>query len=294
MKILARKTTAIRSRFRRFMITLVLLSSGWVVLGQTATPTQKPDSQPQPSLRLNGFVDRNSLKAGEQFNINAWVESELTDSVAVKISYPQPLLVLSGKREETISLPQSQPLVFTFTGTEVGKANILIRVTGVNKKTGLLLAESQQINAIEIQSRNSYESLVTSSLLGTLLGALLTLVTTYIAELRQKRNETSKRRLWLTASLPAELERDRLAIGQKQKADGELWTSKLVADGYYKDLQDLTTKTANPGGLVDGLIAISSDLREYEQQRTHDRLVDTFRTELSGKLENVVRQLRQL
>jgi hypothetical protein len=294
-------------RVRQLLIALALftLTPILCVTGDQKRATANPpvghsnEAEPKSDLKLEVFTDRNTIRKGEQLTLTVWLQSSLTDAVEVRIFFSAPQLNLKGSSLQKVSLPQSQPTTFNFTGAKPGKSNVFVQVSGIRRENGEPLLASQHINGIEVQAQPfSAGGILSNSLFGALLGALfgafLTVGTTYWAELRQKRKEALQRRRWLTASLPAEIETDRLAVERSQKVNVEGWTSKVAIEGYYSDLQELTRKRPPLGNLVNDLIEISWLMRLYEQERLQDRLTDDSRDALIAKLDSVVSALRQI
>jgi hypothetical protein len=278
-------------------------SQGKAGAGANLRPPQAKEKTVQEKIvqektappRIEVFADRTTLKVGENINVTVWVESQVMESVEVKVSFPVEQLQLVGPDSQTVSLPQNSPLIFTFNGAKAGKSNLLVRASGKSKDKNEPLMATQKISGIEIQEQTySFKSILSNSLFGALFGALLTFVATYLSDRRQKRKEVTQRKRWLTASLPAQIELNRRAVNKTQKADPDVWLSKMMAEGIYKDLQELTRNQPNSATLVDDLIDVSALLREYEKERAIDRAGAKYRQEISEKLESVITRLRAL
>lgn len=260
----------------------------------TPGPTQvKEEKSPQP--RMEVFADRTALKVGEDISLTVWVEYQATESTEVKILYAAEHLQLVGRDSEVITLPQNVPLTFTFKGLKAGKSNLLVRASGKTKDKNEPFMVTQKINGIEVQEQTySLKSILSNSLFGALFGVLLTFAATTLSDRRQRRKEATQRKQWLTATLPAQIELHRLAINKSQKIDPEMWLSKMMTDGIYKDLQELTRNRQDFETLVNDVIETGALLREYERARVEDRAGLPFRQNISAKLENVINKLRSL
>src|ERR1044071_7587828 len=228
-------------------------SQGKARPGASPTPTPaKEEKTTQPQLEV--FADRATLKVGEDINLTVWVQSQATDSIEVKVFYAAEHLQLVGRDSQIISLPQNAPLMFSLKGLKAGKTNLLVRASGKSKDKNEPLMATQRINGIEVQEQTySLKSILSNSLFGALFGVLLTFATTYLIDRRQRRKEAMQRKQWLTATLPAQIELHRLAINKSQEIDPEVWLSKMMTDGTYKDLQELTRGRQNFGTLVNDL-----------------------------------------
>ncbi len=235
----------------------------------------KPETKP---LRLETFADRKILKEREEIGIKVWIDSELIDRAAVTVFFPQSQLDLKedlscqdGQKKNSfceVTLPRSTPVTFAFTGRKVGKFNILIQVSGQDKKTKKEITERQLIQDIEIQEQAQWWSaLFSNPLLGVLIGGALTIITTILTNYLQNLWAKSQRRQWVLTNLPAQLEVTYQAICQGREAGFELWMDKLQTEGYYTELQQFAKQKPGQEDLAEKLLKAAFDLRDYERDR---------------------------
>ncbi len=219
----------------------------------------------------------------------------MMDTATVFILLPKEQLVLQGADSQTVSLPMDAPITFTLTGKFVGRSNVLLYVSGINKNTKEVMTLSQQIDGIEIQALTPWWlKLFSNSLFGVLIGALLTFGTTLVNDYRQSNREKKQRKQWLIANLPAQLEANRIAVEQGKAAQFETWISKLLTEGYYAELRDLAEQKNIQNNLVHSLIEISFCLHDYEHDRTRMRLTKEKQETLASKLSETIEILGDL
>jgi hypothetical protein len=263
----------------------------------------EPQAQVKPenkTLRLETFTDRKSLKEGEEIDIKVWVDSELINRAAVTIFFPQSQLDLKedtscqdGVKKNSsceVTLPRSTPVNFAFTGKKVGKFNILIQVSGQDKKTKKEITKRQLIQDIEIQEQAQWWSaLFSNPLLGVLIGGALTIITTILTNYLQNLWAKSQRRQWVLTNLPAQLEVTYQALCQGREAGFELWMDKLQTEGYYTELQQFAKQKPGQEDLAERLLKIAFDLRDYERDRqnTYRDVQEEYR-ELADALAQII------
>jgi hypothetical protein len=268
----------------------------------------EPQAQVKPenkTLRLETFTDRKSLKEGEEIDIKVWVDSELIDRAAVTIFFPQSQLDLKedtscqdGVKKNSsceVTFPRSTPVNFAFIGKKVGKFNILIQVSGQDKKTKKEITERQLIQDIEIQEEAQWWStLFSSPLLGVLIGGALTIITTIMTNYLQNLWAKSQRRQWVLMNLPAQLKVTYEAVCQGQETGFELWMDKLQTEGYYTELQQFAKQKPGQEDLAERLLKIAFDLRDYERDRkeTYRDVKEEYR-ELANDLHQIIIYLQK-
>ena len=287
-------------RRRTISVITALLSLLTVAAAAPQTHDSAPLSRISPAppepLRLESFADRLHLKVGETVNVTVWVESPPLEAAQVTISFARDQLVLQGAETLPVTLPMPSPLHFALrAGTRPGKSNLLIRVTGTQQTTKASATVSQTIQGIEVQAGDRWWlPLVSGPLPGVVIGALLTLGMTLLHERRQRRREETKRQEWVVTHLPAQLEADRIAVSNEQKTDFAAWTSKLLAEGYYAEMQKLTAHRPGLADLPQALLEAGFLLRDYEEARTNNRLANVEKDHLAAQLANIIGRLRQL
>jgi hypothetical protein len=249
----------------------------------------------EPPIRLTMLPDQEVVKVGEKVAIQVLVESSSIKAAKATISFPTTNFELQGSSSQTFDLPMASPLVFTLVSRRPGKCNMLMHVSGVNLKTNKQISVSQKLLGLEVKVASFWwQGLSSSTLSGVFLGALLTVLTTFFNDYRQRRKEEAQRRHWLIKILPTQLEADRLAILAERETMTELWMSKLLTEGYYTDLWRVAEQkqlSSNPASL---LLKLGFDVRNYEKDRVDKRVASTQREALDGKLIEVIEILREI
>lgn len=250
-------------------------------------------------IRIETYADKRLLKEGEEISIKVWIDSELIDRVAVTVFFPKNLLELKDKlscqdglkknSSCEVELPRSIPLTFTFSGISVGKFNLLIQVSGQDKKTKKEITERQLVQDVEVQAQAQWWSkLLSSPLLGVLIGGALTIITTLLTNYLQGWWAKRQRWQWIMTNLPAQLEVTRQAVLQGREAGFELWMDKLRTEGYYTELQHFAKKKRGQENLAERLLNIAFCLRDYERDRN-----ESFR-DMKKKYQNLADDLAQI
>ncbi len=250
---------------------------------------------PEQPLRLKTFADRVAVKEGEIIKLKVWVESELIDSATVTVFFAEDRLALEGNNSTQVSLPMNSPVTFTFIGKNAGQSNILTYVSGIAKKTNKMITTSQQIKGLEVKGADQWWSkLFSNPLSGVFIGALLTFLTTLLNDYREQRRKKIQRNQWLVANLPAQLEANRLAVLNGRETDSESWMSNLLTEGYYTEIQQMIEQKHDRGDLAQALLEAGFRLRDYEYERSNNRLTSNKQDELAKKLTEVIEKLRKL
>jgi hypothetical protein len=262
----------------------------------------KPETKP---LRLETFADRKILKEREEIGIKVWIDSELIDRAAVTVFFPQSQLDLKedlscqdGQKKNSsceVTLPRNTPVTFAFTGKKVGKFNVLIQVSGQDKKTNKEITERQLIQDLEIQEQAQWWStLFSNPLLGVVIGGVLTIITTILTNYLQNLWAKSQRRRWVLTNLPAQLEVTYQAVCEGREAGFELWMDKLQTEGYYTELQQFAKQKPGQEDLAERLLKIAFDLRDYERDRkeTYQNVKEEYR-EVADALAQIIRHLQE-
>ena len=244
-------------------------------------------------MRLEIFADRSVVKKKEGVKVSVWVESRLLESGTVTILFAGDQLVLDGAA--SYSLPRDSPIIFALTGKHPGKSNILVRAQGVHKDTQETITASQRLEGIEVQAIASWWSpLSSSSLLGVVIGALLTFGATWVHERRQRRREKAQRQQWVLAHLPALLAFDRTAVHESRETKFESWRSRLLTEGYYAEVEQLTGQHTNLKDLPNKLISIGFLLQDYEDRRVQKRLEPQLQQHLETELDEIIQGIKRL
>lgn len=288
--------------FLTIVITLVTFSSLSIFpaksqsLDNSSVSLQtQPNYNQEQAIKIETFADRVTLTKGETLNYKVWVKSNLTDSVTVSVFFAQEQLVLNGKDSQPISLPQTEPVNFTFKAKDTGKLNILTRVSGIDKKTKGLLTKNLVIQGIEIKDPDIWWlNLSSNPLFGVFIGAFLTFGTTLLNDYRLIRKEGKQRKQWIIANLPVLIESDKQAVYKKENTKSEAWLSKLLTEGYYTDLQQLIKNQPDKIDLLKELMEVASDLREYERLREMNRLDQIFQQSIANKLTKTLDKLSNI
>lgn len=250
---------------------------------------------PEQPLRLKTFADRVAVKEGEIIKLKVWLESELIDSATVTVFFAEDRLALEGNNSTQVSLPMNSPVTFTFIGKNAGQSNILTYVSGIAKKTNKMITTSQQIKGLEVKGADQWWSkLFSNPLSGVFIGALLTFLTTLLNDYREQRRKKIQRNQWLVANLPAQLEANRLAVLNGRETDSESWMSNLLTEGYYTEIQQMIEQKHDRGDLAQALLEAGFRLRDYEYERSNNRLTSNKQDELAKKLTEVIEKLRKL
>jgi hypothetical protein len=274
-----------------FLALLEVASSAQVT---AEAPSQTP-LPPRDPRGLEAFADRLAVKRGEGINIRVWVKSALIESAKGNVFYAGDQLELVGEQPREISISPDFPTTFTLRGKSAGKSNILVLVTGVNKITQELESVSKEIQGIEVQSRVQWATaLFSNSLLGVILGALLTLGTSRLNDSGQRRREEDQRKRWVVETLPTYLEFDRTAVLESQESKFESWRTKLLNEGYYTVLEKLTEQRSSLKDLAKALVGVGSHLQNYEDFRLKNRLDPQFQEELAKELAEITSGIKSL
>ncbi|NEP13553.1 MAG: hypothetical protein F6K14_25780 [Symploca sp. SIO2C1] len=259
----------------------------------------KPETKP---LRWSTFIDRKSLKKGEDISIKVWLDSELIDDFAtVTVFFPPSQLELKEelscqdgvKKNSSCQVDPSKntPITFVLTGKKVGKFNnVLIEVSGEDKKTKKAITERQTIQNIEVQGEAQWWSMLGSSpLLGVLIGGLLTIITTLLTNHLQNLRAKRQRRQWVLTNLPAELKITHKALYQGRETGVELWMDKLRTEGYYTELQQFAKQKPGEEDLAERLLDIAFSLGDYERDRkeTYRNVKEEYQ-ELANNLAQII------
>jgi hypothetical protein len=250
-------------------------------------------SPPREPVRLEIFTDRLIVKEQEGLTLSVWVESRLLESGTLTVHLAQDQLHLEGTASRP--LPQTFPLTFALRGQRPGKSSILVRLAGTHKDTKEAITASQRLEGIEVQARTPWWSpLLTSSLLGVMLGALLTFRATWLHERRQRRRERAQRQQWVLTHLPALLSFDRNAVRTGRETRLESWRNKLLNEGYYTELEQLTEPHATLSNLASRLIHTGFLVQDYEESRARKRLEPQVQQHLEQELEAIIQGIKQL
>ena len=262
-----------------------------------AAPQTQPtlDKSEVLPLRLETFVDRVILKKDEPLNVQVWVKSKLMNSATVDIFYAKEQLTLAGNHSQPISLSQDSPVTFEFTGNNVGKSNLLIQVTGINKQTKEPITLKEKIENIEIKPLSQWWlNPVITSFLGVFSGVFATFMGTSLNNWRQERKEKKNRRKWIKDNLRLQLRENHKAVSDKKEATYTSWMSTLLTEGYYTELLHLAEQQNNQTNLIEILFAIERDLKNYENARSNNRLTNKMKRDLEEKIAKAIKFLTQI
>jgi len=255
----------------------------------------RPPTPQDKFLHVTAFSDRSVLKKGEIINVKVLVEAKFIEVVTVTAFFADNQLRLVVQNPQEIHLPIKAPVTFSFISINTGKSNVLIQVEGSSQDGKYHINEIQQIQSIEVQEGSySLVSLFPASLLGVVVGVLLTLCTTILNDIRQRRKDVAEKRRWVTASLPAQLQADREAVLKRGKAGSDFWKTKLLTEGYYYHLVELVKRRPDQLNLPQELIELASALGEYEERRVKDMLLEREQQSLATRLNEVAQSLRGL
>ncbi|ETX00315.1 MAG: hypothetical protein ETSY1_11695 [Candidatus Entotheonella factor] len=275
-----------RNWIRHSLLLFVTLVCGDVSVVDANTQAQK---QPTSQSKADIFATRTSLKLGEHLHVQVW--SERIANATATIFFAERQLQLEGTRKQPL---KDTTAIFALRALRTGKSNIMVRIEGMDQITQKPVTVSRQIQNIDVQPQINWSSWFPASLFGVLLGALLTFSATWLHEQRQRRSEALQRHRWLTAQLPALLHADLQAVLNTQQTQFQLWTDKLLAEGYYTDLHDLAQPHANLQDMAQRLMQVSFRLRDYEDQRTRERLSESLQQELAATLADMATSLQNL
>jgi hypothetical protein len=289
---------------RSLLRTLVVVAMGSLVslaaldfqARSLAGEQAQPPATPRQPLRLETFANRLIAKKGESIDIRVWVESTVVDSATVTVFYAHDQLALTtGASSLTVSLPAEGLMTFTFLAQNPGKSNILVHATGIHRETNERVSASGHIQGIEVQPGLLSLGLgFSTSLLGVILGALLTLGTTRLNERRQRHREDAQRRRWVTEDLPAQLASDRAAVLAGRETKFEAWRGKLLSEGYYGELERLAAPHSDLRDLGQQLMEMGLGLQEYEERRLRERLDLPFQRQLADQLADHIGKIGAL
>jgi hypothetical protein len=282
---------------------IVVLIAAMAYFSSLAAATSLAPGVPSPGLqnppvlkepmRLEIFADRSVVKERESIKVSVWVEPRLLESGVVTVHFAEDQLVLDGAA--SYSLPRDFPITFALRGKHPGKANILVRAQGIYKDTQETITASQRLEGIEVQALASWWApLSSSSLLGVVIGALLTFGATWLHERRQRRREKAQRQQWVLAHLPGLLAFDRAAVHESRETQFESWRSRLLTEGYYAEVEKLTGQHTNLKDLANKLISTGFLLQDYEDRRVQKRLEPQLQQRLETELDEIIKGIKKL
>lgn len=287
---------------RRYLGMILLAAIGSLLLPPLGFPPRgmaseqsQPRPPPRPPLRLEMFADRPIVKQGERITLTVWVESRHVDTATIVVFFAQEHLTLVGDPSLSVRLPAEGLRTFTFLANRPGKSNMFVHATGINTETNEIVGASGHIQGIEVQAGLlSVGTGFSSSLLGVILGALLTLGTTWLNERRQRRKEEAQRKRWVTEDLPAQLAFDRGAVLAGRGTTLDSWRGKLLTEGYYGELEKLTAQHPTLRDLGQESMRVGFRLQEYEERRVRARLDKPFQDDLAAQLADLIRRIGEL
>lgn len=254
-------------------------------------------------LSIETFVDRKIINKGEEINLKIWVNSQQIKAANITIFYADKYLNPVGVQpiqtgiieKKNINLSKTSPQNFTFTGVTAGKYNLNIEVSTTDKK---IPPKRLQINELEVKDTESLLwKLLSNSLLGVVIGALIPFGFTYFLSSQRQRQKKIIRQQLILSNLLAHLENNHLAITDQeepQKIDFKSWINMLLTQGYYLEIKELIEKKGGQVNLANDLLDIGFKLRKCEELRFRERLTENQKNELSEKLSEAIEKLKQL
>ncbi len=135
---------------------------------------------------------------------------------------------------------------------------------------------------------------VFTSFLGIFSGVFVTFLGTSLNNWRQERKEKKQRRQWLIYILPLLLNENLEDVRNAKEAKYSSWMSKLLTEGYDNELQYLAEQQNNQDKLIEILFDIDRDLRNYENARLKDWLIDKIKSELEEEISEAITLLKQI
>ncbi len=276
---------------------LIISFSAYLFMINPVNSQTNNASQNSQNQNIEIFADRDVINRGEQINLKVWVNSKEMNSATITIFYAdkylqsvKPTPQQKGKVLQNIDLSQKSSGNFTFTGVSTGKYNLYIKVEGTDKKNQKIPPTRLELKGLEVkESESLLWKLLSNSLVGVFLGAILTFVITLFNDYREQNKEKVKRQKLIRSNLLAHLDANLLAV----KNGEETWCKELMnlvlKEGYYTEIQNFSTKKNQH--LAQDLLKVSFKLQEYDQEVSRVGVNSDKKENLEGKLDHLKKAL---
>lgn len=273
---------------------LIISFSAYLFMITSVNSQTNDASQNSHNQNIEFFADRDVINKGEQVNLKVWVKSQEMNSAIITVFYAdkylqplEPKPKQKGIVWQDVDLSQKSLVNFSFTGVSTGKYNLYIEVVGTNKKNQKIPPTRLQLKGLEVKESESFVwKLLSNSLVGVFLGAILTFFFTLFNDYREQNKAKVKRQKLIISNLIAHLEANLLAVKNREKTRHTELMNLFLKEGYYTEIQNFLRQKNE--GLAQDLLKICFNLQEYDQEL----LAKGFREDKKNYLEKELPKLK--